>query len=41
MELSTGLLFPFDVSDVSFGRKYFEAVVACAPNLLPDAYGNT
>lgn len=40
LELSSGLLFPFDVSHISFGRKYFELVSAHAPNLLPEKYGN-
>ncbi len=40
LQLSSGLLFPFDVSHISCGRKYFELVSAHAPRLLPQKYGN-
>jgi hypothetical protein len=41
MELSTGMLFPFDVSDASFGKAYFDAVTSKAPTLTPIRCGNT
>lgn len=39
--LSTSLLLPIDISDISFGRGFFEILQENYPEMMPRKYGNT